>query len=558
MADGVEDEDDVVRKPPVVLKELVQDTATRGKGRVRPRKAQMKKYENLTVQRIDIVSHADRELGEKEGDPAPRYPEALTDGTAAQVPRVRWNGSPSDAAKLHEALRTAQPVVIRGAPFLGDFSSKYKGDHRPGVLGKWTFDYLANAMGTHVKDWPCLVSSREKDRFMPYDETKNIFASMYHVREPETERFPCSCAEFVKCTREWTERTIHLDATVASFARAEGAPLPGPDDATTAPEPSKKIGRGVAGDLRDELDWKFLGELLKEERFGPVHSVMLSAGMRNSLRPFFYTAYESFHAQATGRRRVTLVDPAQSFKGMYPFPCAHTYDRQSMVDFDKPDYGQWPLLSKVRGLVTILEPGDMLFVPAYWWRHEQQLEKENVALEMPLYSAKRVRRPEAVGLITARLIEDRVNAAETLQHAKRWLRIIAENEEADWIDLGTVQGHRRIRMVQMVRDEVDLNLGRGKWQEFLRDLIDGRLDPTPWLNVNFREPLYLKDKPVHHPDTRTALELQFPELYVNKLRLEGYDVKGTPMSVLNPNHPEFIGKNDAATQEALAGQNRQG
>ena len=39
MADGVEDEDDVVRKPPVVLKELVQDTATRGKGRVRPRKA---------------------------------------------------------------------------------------------------------------------------------------------------------------------------------------------------------------------------------------------------------------------------------------------------------------------------------------------------------------------------------------------------------------------------------------------------------------------------------------------------------------------------------------
>ena len=44
-----------------------------------------------------------------------------------------------------------------------------------------------------------------------------------------------------------------------------------------------------------------------------------------------------------------------------------------------------------------------------------------------------------------------------------------------------------------------------------------RLDPTPWLNVNFREPLYLKDVPVQHDDTRNELEQKFPEFFYNKL-----------------------------------------
>jgi hypothetical protein len=97
-------------------------------------------------------------------------------------------------------------------------------------------------------------------------------------------------------------------------------------------------------------------------------------------------------------------------------------------------------------------------------------------------------------------------------------------------------------MAQMVRDEVDLSLGRGTWQAFLRTVIDGRLDPTPWLNISFREPLYLSDKPVHVPDTRSDLESEFPEFFVAKLKKEGYNVDYTPVSVFNPNHPDTIAK----------------
>ena len=55
----------------------------------------------------------------------------------------------------------------------------------------------------------------------------------------------------------------------------------------------------------------------------------------------------------------------------------------------------------------------------------------------------------------------------------------------------------------MVRDEIDLGLptprgsapgsGRGRWQQFLLDLIDGRMEPTDWLNDNFVDPLFLSE-----------------------------------------------------------------
>ena len=57
--------------------------------------------------------------------------------------------------------------------------------------------------------------------------------------------------------------------------------------------------------------------------------------------------------------------------------------------------------------------------------------------------------------------------------------------------------------MQMVRDEIDLGLptprgsapgsGRGRWQQFLLDLIDGRMEPTDWLNDNFVDPLFLSE-----------------------------------------------------------------
>lgn len=129
-----------------------------------------------------------------------------------------------------------------------------------------------------------------------------------------------------------------------------------------------------------------------------------------------------------------------------------------------------------------------------------------------------------------------------------------------------VKGYCRILFCQSVRDDVDGALGSGAWAGLLPRMCEGRLVPTPWLNKvrseaaaqrptalscaapslvqpppwsapqaasacwpltsaptashghrlclqDFREPLYLLDKPVRLEDTRTEEEKRYPELF---------------------------------------------
>lgn len=80
--------------------------------------------------------------------------------------------------------------------------------------------------------------------------------------------------------------------------------------------------------------------------------------------------HESAQRACTWSRSVCSVCQysLQAFRGLYPYPVHHPYDQYSMVDFDRPDTAAWPkFLSGVRGRCCILEPGDLLFVPQYWW-----------------------------------------------------------------------------------------------------------------------------------------------------------------------------------------------
>lgn len=79
--------------------------------------------------------------------------------------------------------------------------------------------------------------------------------------------------------------------------------------------------------------------------------------------------------QVTGCQRVLLIPPEQAFNGMYPYPVHHPYDTYSMVDLEDPDLGQWPHNANVTGLCCILKPGDVLYLPAYWYvLHQHHLD----------------------------------------------------------------------------------------------------------------------------------------------------------------------------------------
>ena len=73
-----------------------------------------------------------------------------------------------------------------------------------------------------------------------------------------------------------------------------------------------------------------------------------------------------FAVQVSGRRRILLIAPDHAHHGMYPFAWHHTYDGYAMPDLDSPDREAWPKLGTVRGLSLVLQPGQLLFIPAYW------------------------------------------------------------------------------------------------------------------------------------------------------------------------------------------------
>lgn len=39
------------------------------------------------------------------------------------------------------------------------------------------------------------------------------------------------------------------------------------------------------------------------------------------------------------------------------------------VDFDKPDFNKFPRFSEIRGMEVALEPGEVLYIPNYWWHY---------------------------------------------------------------------------------------------------------------------------------------------------------------------------------------------
>lgn len=93
-----------------------------------------------------------------------------------------------------------------------------------------------------------------------------------------------------------------------------------------------------------------------------------------------YDPSENIACCIAGRRRFTLFPPEQ-VANLYPGPFEFTPAGAtiSMVDFDRPDFGNYPKFEQAleAAWVADLEPGDAIYIPYLWWHHVRSLVRIN-------------------------------------------------------------------------------------------------------------------------------------------------------------------------------------
>ncbi|MEC4049157.1 cupin-like domain-containing protein [Flavobacterium sp. SUN046] len=77
-----------------------------------------------------------------------------------------------------------------------------------------------------------------------------------------------------------------------------------------------------------------------------------------------------FHIQFDGTKQCVLVDPKET-PYMYRLP--YSWICHEEIDFDQPDFERFPALKKVKPYKTILNHGEMLYMPEGWWHYMKYL-----------------------------------------------------------------------------------------------------------------------------------------------------------------------------------------
>lgn len=81
--------------------------------------------------------------------------------------------------------------------------------------------------------------------------------------------------------------------------------------------------------------------------------------------------YHNFNAQIFGQKAFLLFSP-QQHELLYPVKIDDEL-WSSQIDPQNPDLEKFPLFREAIGLEAILDPGDILFLPAFWWHQARSL-----------------------------------------------------------------------------------------------------------------------------------------------------------------------------------------
>lgn len=123
--------------------------------------------------------------------------------------------------------------------------------------------------------------------------------------------------------------------------------------------------------------WNVLKEvpILQEDFTYPNFGIRLMKGLpmlffggRNSHTFMHYDIdlANIFHFHFAGKKQCILFSQSES-KHLYKIP--HSLITREDIDFDAPDFEQWPALKNAKGHIAHLQHGNVLYIPEGYWHH---------------------------------------------------------------------------------------------------------------------------------------------------------------------------------------------
>jgi ribosomal protein L16 Arg81 hydroxylase len=121
---------------------------------------------------------------------------------------------------------------------------------------------------------------------------------------------------------------------------------------------------GVLGNLDPDTA---LGPLLPADRHV---ATMVSAGHDSRSGFHYHPDTEALLFQVVGTKRALLFPP-EDWSRVYPADWYSPYVSFSKAAFGRqgewPDLGDFPRLARTHPMECVVEPGDVLYIPIYWW-----------------------------------------------------------------------------------------------------------------------------------------------------------------------------------------------
>ncbi len=103
-------------------------------------------------------------------------------------------------------------------------------------------------------------------------------------------------------------------------------------------------------------------------------------GSGKNITPVHHDTQSNILTQIRGRKQFTLFPPSES-SALYPFPFRSKNRALSPVNLKEPNYEKYPRFKDAHPVEGILEPGEMIFQPVFWW-HQVETISDDITISV--------------------------------------------------------------------------------------------------------------------------------------------------------------------------------